>query len=114
MLNDFLEQIQTDPASIAFDQTMAVIEQNYEFTSTAFRCGEQSNAAGTNAGSCKILAFGKLHGLTVEQTLHLFGDYYRVDVLENPNGTDHGNIRNFIAQGWEGVEFESAPLSARG
>lgn len=27
------------------------------------------------------------------------------DVLENPDGDDHANIRNFISGGWDGVDF---------
>ena len=45
-----------------------------------------------------------------EQTLYLFGDYYRKDVLENPEGTDHQNIRNFITSGWGGIKFEGTAL----
>ncbi|WP_369821068.1 HopJ type III effector protein [Oleiphilus sp. HI0067] len=33
-------------------------------------------------------------------------------MLENPEGTDHQNIRNFIEFGWEGVAFEGESLSA--
>ena len=28
-----------------------------------------------------------------------------VQVLNNPDGTDHGNIRNFIEGGWKAVIF---------
>ena len=36
-------------------------------------------------------------------TLWLFGDFYRKDVLENPDGTDHANIRAFMEGGWDCV-----------
>ena len=36
----------------------------------------------------------------------LWGQYYR-DVLKNPDGDDHQNIRNFMKYGWEGVPFEN-------
>ncbi|MEP1447388.1 MAG: HopJ type III effector protein [Paraglaciecola sp.] len=44
------------------------------------------NQAGTNEGSCKIFYFSKLQKLTENQTLALFGSYYRDDVLANPKG----------------------------
>ena len=47
-----------------------------------------------------------MNDLTENQTLACFGDYYRVDVLENPNAYDHQNIRQFMEHGWCGVEFE--------
>ena len=38
-------------------------------------------------------------------TLNLFGDYYRKDVLGNPDGDDHANIRALAAGGWDAVKF---------
>lgn len=64
------------------------------------------NEAGRNEGSCKISALARLHGLDQSQTLALFGDYYRKDVLENPTGNDHQNIRNFMRDGWDGIVFK--------
>ena len=52
-----------------------------------------------------------MNQLDQSQTLNLFGDYYRLDVLNNPEGTDHQNIRNFMEQGWEGVSFQSPALT---
>ncbi|WP_026959356.1 HopJ type III effector protein [Aliagarivorans taiwanensis] len=111
-LSDFLQQLASAPEAIAFSQTMAVIDQHYDFEATAFANGAQQNAAGENNGSCKILAFAELHQLSPAQTLHLFGDYYRKDVLANPQGSDHQNIRQFMQHGWDGVSFDSTPLSA--
>jgi hypothetical protein len=45
-----------------------------------------------------------LQELTPEGTL-AFGAYYFEDVLGNPNGTDHQNIRNFMKTGWDGIAF---------
>jgi hypothetical protein len=90
---------------------MAVIEAHYDFSPTAFRNGDTENAADTNNGSCKIFAFGLLNELTEAQTLACFGDYYRKDVLENPAGDDHQNIRNFIKYGWKGISFSADALS---
>ena len=109
-LSRFLETLNAAPETISFDDTIAVIQQNYTFTETAFTNGTTKNEAGQNNGSCKIFAFGKLNQLTEEQTLHCFGDYYRQDVLENPEGNDHQNIRNFIQQGWPGIVFHGEAL----
>ncbi len=113
-LDVFLRRIETSPDSVAFNDTIVTIEACYEFTPTAFRNGELHNAVGQNNGSCKIFSFARLHDLTVSQTLHCFGDYYRKDVLGNPGGTDHQNIRNFMKTGWGGVSFDGEALSARG
>jgi hypothetical protein len=48
--------------------------------------------------------------LTKEQTLPLFGEFYRDDVLKKPHGTDHQNIRNFMKFGWEGITFDGDAL----
>ena len=104
------EKIQHSPASITFSEVIAHIDAHYDFAPTRFTNGTAVNEAGQNNGSCKIFSFAKLHGLTQDQTLALFGDYYRVDVLGNPEGTDHQNIRNFIQSGWEGILFEGEAL----
>ena len=104
-LAEFIAHIQNE-TPVDFSQTIAVISENYQYEPTAFRNGNTENAAGQNEGSCKIFAFAKLNGLTENQTLACFGDYYRVDVLENPNAYDHQNIRHFMEHGWCGVEFE--------
>jgi hypothetical protein len=112
-LNDFLAKLRSAPETLEFTDTMAVIDASYEFTPTAFRNGELENATGQNNGSCRLFAFAQLQGLTKEETLACFGAYYRKDVLDNPAGTDHGNIRNFIKHGWQGVAYTAAPLKAR-
>jgi hypothetical protein len=112
-LQDFIRQLKTSPEAVEFDTTMAVIEANYDFTPTAFNNGDCVNDAGQNNGSCKILAFGQLNGLSVDETLACFGKFYRDDVLGNPAGDDHQNIRNFIQSGWEQVSFKGAALSPR-
>lgn len=112
MLDDFFIQLSTEPDSISFAQSIAVIEQHYHFTPVAFQNGELSNAAGENTGSCKILAFAQLHQLSEAQTLQLFGEYYR-QVMESPSGTDHQNIRNFQRNGWAGVSFAAPALQLK-
>jgi hypothetical protein len=51
--------------------------------------------------------------LNPNQTLNLFGDYFRKDVLENPAGEDHQNIRNFMKYGWEGISFDEEALGKK-
>jgi len=92
---------------------MAVIEALYGFTPAAFKNGELMNEAGQNAGSCKLFAFAQMQGFTTEQTLACFGAYYRHDVLKNPDGTDHMNIRNFMKYGWAGIQFNNNPLTPK-
>lgn len=112
-LAEFLHHIRTD-IPVSFDQTIAVISENYHYAPSAFRNGSTENAAGQNEGSCKIFAFAKLNNLAENQTLACFGNYYRVDVLENPNASDHQNIRQFIQHGWNGIEFKNTnTLTAR-
>lgn len=91
-----------------------MIDDNYSYVATRFSNGLDDdrlvNEAGQNEGSCKIFAFAKLHDLDVQQTLHCFGRYYRNDVLSNPAGDDHLNIRNFMKHGWNGIHFDGEAL----
>ena len=112
-LTTFLTNIKENPKSIAFADTIAVIEDNYVFTPTAFKNGNQQNAADENSGSCKIFAFAKAQQLSPEETLNCFGTYYTEDVLKNPEGTDHQNIRNFMVSGWNGIAFERDALQLK-
>lgn len=112
-LSAFLNKINTSSETIEFNDTIAVIDEHYEFTPTLFKNGDTVNEAGKNSGSCKLFAFANLHNLTPSQTLNCFGAYYRNDVLQHPNGTDHQNVRNFIVFGWEGISFEGMPLKLK-
>jgi len=115
-LSKFLEKIKHDKA-VSFDDTIAVITENYDYQPTAFSNGlgdhQLMNEAGKNEGSCKIFAFAKINQLDQQQTLSLFGDYYRQDVLNDPNGTGHQNIRNFMQYGWAGISFQGEALTAK-
>ncbi|WP_044174032.1 HopJ type III effector protein [Flectobacillus major] len=108
-----LEKIQNTPDSIEFSEVIATIDQHYDFTPTAFRNGDTINQAGQNSGSCKLFSFAQIQNLTQSQTLACFGAFYRKDVLENPIGTDHQNIRNFIKFGWDGIQFEGNALTQK-
>jgi hypothetical protein len=110
-INDLITQLNQAPGTIEFTSVMQVISQFYSYTPTGFSNGTLQNAAGNNEGSCKIFYFAQLHELTELETLNLFGSFYRNDVLENPAGTDHGNIRNFILTGWSGVKFDGSALT---
>ncbi|MGX7666382.1 HopJ type III effector protein [Flavobacterium pedocola] len=107
---DLIAKIKTQPETISFAEVIEYIDAKYSFTPTRFTNGNLVNEANQNNGSCKIFYFASTHSLTIEQTLQLFGDYYRVDVLENPDGTDHQNIRNFMEFGWQGVVFDGKAL----
>lgn len=109
-----VEKLSGEPLSVEFSEVMRVINAFYDYEPTAFTNGELKNAAGSNEGSCKIFAFATLNGLTEAQTLACFGTYYRDDVLAHPEGTDHGNIRNFIKHGWGGIKFQGEALSIKG
>jgi hypothetical protein len=112
-MKTYLHTLATAPTSITFQDTIALIDAHYDFTPTAFRNGELQNDAGQNNGSCKLFSFAKLHKLSPQLTLHCFGAYYREDVLQHPNGSDHQNIRNFIKHGWDGVVFAADALKPK-
>jgi heme oxygenase len=102
--------------TIAFSETMAIIDTTYHYTPSDFTNGlsaqKISNKAGTNEGSCKLFYFARLHHLTVVQTLSLFGEYYQ-QVLKTPEGTDHMNIRHFKVDGWSGIWFQQRVLTKK-
>lgn len=106
-------KIKSSPESVEFNEVMQVIADNYQYQPAEFNNGQLVNAAGTNEGSCKIFAFAKLNDLTEQQTLACFGQYYRNDVMQNPTGDDHQNIRNFMIYGWNGVSFNSSILEPK-
>lgn len=112
-LPEFLTKIKETPEEVSFSDTMETIDGLYAFVPKAFKNGDTYNEAGQNNGSCKIFAFAQLHELSKEETLSCFGTYYRNDVLKNPEGDDHQNIRNFIKFGWEGIEFEGKAISMK-
>ncbi len=112
-IETFKSKLKNTPKTIVFSETMAVIEAHYEFTPTAFKNGDLENKAGENSGSCKLLAFAKLQNLSKEETLACFGQFYFEDVLEDPNGNGHQNIRNFMATGFGGLYFEKQPLKEK-
>jgi len=113
-LNDFLNQLNADPESVEFSDTMSVIDWNYDYTPVKFSNGDQENNAGQNEGSCKIFAFAKLNNIPEAHTLHCFGKYYREEVFNDPDGDGHQNIRQFIKHGFGGIKFEGEALNSKG
>ncbi len=110
----FLTQLRSKPESISFNQTMELINQQFDYTPSRFSNGpELINEAGTNEGSCKIFSFAQLMQLDVNETLQCFGDYYREEVLKQPEANNHGNIRAFIVNGWDGIRFDHPALKAK-
>ncbi|CAD7797892.1 hypothetical protein CHRY9390_00245 [Chryseobacterium aquaeductus] len=108
-----IEKLKNSNEIIDFNDVITFIDENYDFTPTKFTNGNAVNEAGLNNGSCKIFSFAKLNDLSKEDTLSLFGAFYREDVLKNPEGTDHQNIRNFIEYGWDGISFEGEALKRK-
>ncbi|WP_298116599.1 HopJ type III effector protein [Flavobacterium sp.] len=112
-IDNFLNKVKQNPKLITFQETIEVIDSNYNFTPTSFKNGNQLNNAGENNGSCKIFAFAKINNLEKDETLSLFGSYYFDDVLKNPDGIDHQNIRNFMTFGWDGISFDGEALELK-
>ncbi|WP_026951015.1 HopJ type III effector protein [Algoriphagus mannitolivorans] len=111
---DILAKLKSDPQGIQFSEVISYIDEKFDFTPTRFTNGNAVNEAGQNNGSCKIFSFARLNKLSKDETLAIFGDFFRIDVLENPEGTDHQNIRNFMIQGWDGIQFDGEALKEKG
>lgn len=113
-LEELVAQLSEAPNTIAFGDVISLIDNTFFFTPTAFENGVIKNQENQNNGSCKLLALGQYLDLSNEQTLALFGSFYRDDVLNHAEGDDHGNIRNFMQTGHAGVTFEQFPLVLKG
>jgi len=112
-LEQFKEKLSSNAGSIEFNDTMAVIDQLYTFTPAEFSNGDLVNEENQNNGSCKLFAFAKLNNFSKEDTLACFGKFYTEDVLKNPEGDDHQNIRNFMKYGWEGISYKKEALQKK-
>lgn len=97
---------------VSFKEVLEFIETYYLHQPTAFKNGDAQNEATQNQGSAKVFAFAQLNNLSKEDTLYLFAEHYQ-SVLNNLNGTDHQNIRQFMLNGWDGVKFEGTCLTAK-
>lgn len=95
-----------------FADTLAFIDQHYQYRPSAFRNGPVDNSAEQNQGSCKILSMAQDLGLSQEQTLQCFAEHYR-SVLAEPDGVGHANIRALIEHDLSNVRFTHPPLIRR-
>ncbi len=110
LVNDLLVQLEAGTAQ--FSDVISLIDMHYQHTPTVFQNGAQHNTAEQNQGSAKVLSFAKLNGLDQTQTLRLFAEHYQ-SVVATPEGADHQNIRQFMANGWDGVTFEGEALAGK-
>lgn len=109
-LHELLQQLSAK--QIVFKDVLAYIEENYQYTASTFKNGNQQNAETENQGSARVLYFAKLNDLSKEDTLTLFAEHYDA-VLSTPDGTDHQNIRQFMLEGWAGVDFDTIVLEKK-
>ncbi len=115
--DQLIARLTNDPESVDFEEVIAVIDAHYHYSPTRFSngCNDDRliNEAGQNEGSCKIFAFARLHDLDEQSTLQLFGRFYRDEVLDDPDGDNHGNIRRFMRCGWDGIDFDAPALTPK-
>jgi hypothetical protein len=102
----FNANVEMNADDLKFEDVIAMIDTYYESQILEFKNGDMVNKPGENEGSAKVLSYAALSGLDKETTLKLWGQYYR-EVLADPKGDSHQNIRNFMKYGWEGVPFEN-------
>jgi hypothetical protein len=107
MIKKILSELAT--GQINFAGVLATIDDQYTHTPTAFKNGDLYNSSSENQGSARVLFYARLNNLSKEETLSLFAEHYQ-NVLDNPGGNNHQNIRQFIQSGWDGVTFEGTPL----
>lgn len=112
IFQNLLDRLKTGEAD--FEDVIAYINDHYDYRPARFRNGQGVDAvineAGTNEGSCRIFALAQLKNLSEADTVQLFGRFYRDDVLKNPQGGDHANIRRFMREGWAGIHFDTPAL----
>lgn len=102
----FNANVEMSGDDVKFADVIELIDKYYENQLLEFKNGDLVNKADENEGSAKILSYAAIAGLDKETTLKLWGEYYR-EVLNDPDGDSHQNIRNFMKYGWEGVPFEN-------
>jgi HopJ type III effector protein len=101
----FNANVEMSADALTFEEVMEVIDTWYESGLIEFRNGDVVNGPGENEGSAKLLSYAALSVLDKDTTLKLWGQYYR-EVVKDPNGDSHANIRNFMKYGWDGVSFD--------
>jgi hypothetical protein len=110
---EFKTKLKENPNNIAFSETIEVIDAHYDFTPISFVNGDIKNEAGENSGSCKVFAFAKTQSLSKEEALACFGAFYFEEVLNDPTGTGHQNIRNFMKSGFDGLTINGPALTKK-
>lgn len=114
-LIDLLERLRRADAD--FEDVIAYVNAHYDYTPTRFSNGvglaPVLNESGQNEGSCRVFALARLAALSEADTVQLFGRFYRSDVLKNPGGNDHANIRRFLADGWAGIHSDGEALTPK-
>jgi len=91
---------------VTFEEFTEMVNEFFETQLLEFKNGDLLNKQGENEGSAMVLSYSALSNFDKETTLKLWGQYYR-EVLADPKGDSHQNIRNFMKYGWEGVPFEN-------
>lgn len=102
----FNANVEMDADSLKFEELMELIDTHFESGLIEFKNGNIVNKPGENEGSAKLLSYAALSEFDKDTTLKLWGQYYR-EVLADPDGDSHQNIRNFMKSGWDGVPFEN-------
>jgi len=103
-LQEFRRRLREESAGLLFNETLAVVSELFDYTPKPFINGGLESAAGSNEGSCKAFSMGKLLGWSEAEVLASFGEHHR-QVVGDPGGSSHGNIRAFMKHGWKGVQF---------
>jgi len=101
--------IKSKGRELQFQEVLAHIADRYNYSPAAFQNGTLKNSKEENQGSAKVFYFAKLNNLSPEETLGLFAEHYQ-NVLDNPAGEGHQNIRQFMSNGWDGILFEQEVL----
>jgi hypothetical protein len=100
----FAEDIKSGKKEVSLQESVAFIDQHYDYFAVPFTVGDIENKANENTNIAKILSFALMTKMDEDQTLRLFGEVYR---NLSPNGNDHLNIRNFKKYGWNRVIFKA-------
>jgi alkylated DNA repair dioxygenase AlkB len=105
-------KLETTPEAVEFAEALFAIDSDYDFAPVQWVNGAVDNAAGTNTGSAKIVAFAQLASLSTKQALACYGHHFR-DL--DPDGTSHANIRALLKTGLQACKFpgSTAPLVRR-
>ncbi|HUH57148.1 MAG TPA: HopJ type III effector protein [Pseudomonadales bacterium] len=108
-LADFLKKINLPEHSFA--DSLAFIDNWFEFTPCEFNNNGLINSASENHGSAKIFALAQMLNLNKQQALLCFGEHYRN--LSQTSKDSHLNIRRLIATDLAEIAFSQPPLQRK-